>query len=197
MICAAPHRGFFRRRAGIRPGTVPKARSPQIIPLHAALDNGFGVAAEYLVHSIPTPAGILIADDYLVVEVAFFGKGESQIEYRSRQFCSVRINNREKSSIAPDSPGTVAASIKYPRLDRQKPGVTPQCQRRSRQRGRSLRTCHRHRVFQAIPRGTAASQPCPARPIRMYRRNRFRRRSKNASKPRRSMKAITRHRPAD
>ncbi len=103
-------------------GTTPKAQ-PSDYPTHAALDSGFAVAAEYLVHSILTPAGFLIADDYLVVEVAFFGKGKSKLNIGAGNF-AVRINNREKSSIAPDSPGTVAASIKYPDWT-QKPGVTP------------------------------------------------------------------------
>jgi len=98
---------------------TPKAQ-PSDYPVHANLDNNFTLAAEYMVHSVPTPTGSLIADDYLVIDVAFFGRPRTKLNLNSGNF-TLRVN--QKSVIQPDSPGTVAASIKYPDWT-QKPTVS-------------------------------------------------------------------------
>jgi hypothetical protein len=102
-------------------GTRPKAQ-PSDYPTQATLENGFTLAAEYLVHSLPTPAGTLIAEDYLIVEVAFYGPPKSKLNLGAGNFV-LRINT-QKSTIQPDSAGTVAASIKYPDWTERR-GVTP------------------------------------------------------------------------
>ncbi len=100
-------------------GTRPKAE-PGDYPVHAALDKQITLAAEYLVHSVPTPTGSLVADDYLVVDVAFFGPPKTKLDLNAGQF-ALRINN-QKVAFRPDPPGSVAASIKYTELS-QRPGL--------------------------------------------------------------------------
>lgn len=102
-------------------GTKPKAQ-PSDYPTQATLENGFTLAAEYLVHSLPTQTGTLIADEYLIVEVAFYGPPKSKLNLSAGNF-ALRINT-QKSAIQPDSAGTVAASIQYPDWT-QRRGVTP------------------------------------------------------------------------
>lgn len=80
-------------------------------PAHVSLP-GVEIGAEYLVHSIPTEKGFYIANDYLVVEVGIFPSTAEKIKISSGQFI-LRINHG-KSELVTDSPGTVAASIKYP-----------------------------------------------------------------------------------
>jgi hypothetical protein len=101
-------------------GTKPKAE-PSDYPAHVALDNSVTLAAEYMVHSIPTPTGSLVAEDYLVVDVAFFGPAKTKLDLDAGQF-ALRINN-QKVAFRPDSAGSVAASIKYTDYS-QRPGLT-------------------------------------------------------------------------
>ncbi len=101
-------------------GTKPQA-GPGDYPAHIALDNGITLAAEYLVHSLPTPTGSLVAQDYLVIDVAFSGPPKTKLDLNAGQF-ALRINN-QKVAFRPDSAGAVAASIKYADLS-QRPGFT-------------------------------------------------------------------------
>ena len=91
-------------------GTTPKA-SPSDYPVHAAA-GGVTLAAEYLVHAIPTPSGSFVARDYLVVEAAFFGPPSSRLNLSAEHF-TLRINGR-KAPVMTQSPGIVSASLKYP-----------------------------------------------------------------------------------
>lgn len=91
-------------------GTETKA-NPADYPAHVQLDT-VTLAAEYLVHTIPIPKGNLIARDYLVVEVAFFGPLYSRLKMSPDQF-TLRIN-RKGSPQSAELPGMVAQSIKYP-----------------------------------------------------------------------------------
>lgn len=93
-------------------GTETKAK-PTDYPAHIQLDT-VTLAAEYLVHTIPNPKGNLIARDYLVVEVAFFGPLYSRLKMTPDQF-TLRIN-RKGSLLNAELPGMVAQSIKYPEL---------------------------------------------------------------------------------
>ena len=102
-------------------GTTPKAK-PSDYPSHIALDKGYELGAEYMVHSIPTPSGILIADDYLVVDVAFFGPLKTKLNLSSGNFV-LRINT-QKSAIQPTSAASVAASLKYPSFAQPSSGPT-------------------------------------------------------------------------
>ena len=101
-------------------GTKPN-EEPGDYPAHFALDNGITLAAEYMVHSIPTPTGSLVADDYLVIDVAFFGPPKTKLDLNAGQF-ALRINN-QKVAFRPDPPGGVATSIKYADMS-QRPGLT-------------------------------------------------------------------------
>jgi len=91
-------------------GTAPKD-SPAGYPAHAELGK-YTLAAEFMVHAVPAgDRGSLFAGDYLVVEVAWFGPKLDAMDIRSGQF-QLRING--KTTLSPQTPGMVAASMKYP-----------------------------------------------------------------------------------
>jgi hypothetical protein len=79
-------------------------------PAHGDLEHGVKLGAEYLVHSVPTPGGTLVTNDYLAIDVGIFGP-KNTLTVRISQF-TLRING--KTSISTQSPGMVAGSIKYP-----------------------------------------------------------------------------------
>ncbi len=92
-------------------------------PVHSALaDREIGV--EYLVHSIPVERGVLVASDYLVVEVAVFPLAAAGVTVSSGAF-TLRINGK-KAPVYAQSPGMVAASIKYPDYERTTPRLVAQ-----------------------------------------------------------------------
>jgi hypothetical protein len=80
-------------------------------PAHAQMD-AVTLAAEYLVHSLPTPNGTLIAKDYLVVEIAFFGPSFSRLKISPDHF-TLRINGKG-APLSSQLPGMVSESIKFP-----------------------------------------------------------------------------------
>ena len=91
-------------------GTKPKT-IPADYPVHVQLE-ALTVAAEYLVHSIPNAKATLIANEYLVVEAAFFGPQFSRLKMSPDNF-SLRLNG--KGDPLPSEPyGLVAQSIKFP-----------------------------------------------------------------------------------
>jgi hypothetical protein len=89
---------------------APRSK-PADYPVHVSLP-GMEIAAEYLLHSIPTPKGFYFTKEYLVVDVGIFPGAAESIKISSGQF-TLRINHGQ-STLPPDSPGTVAASLKYP-----------------------------------------------------------------------------------
>jgi hypothetical protein len=91
-------------------GTTPKA-TPAEYPVHTEIGT-VTLAAEYLVHSLPTPKGTLIATDYLVVDVAWFGPSFSRLKMSPDNF-TLRINGKGQTLTA-EPPGMVAGSIKFP-----------------------------------------------------------------------------------
>jgi hypothetical protein len=80
-------------------------------PVRTPLDS-LTLAADYLVHSIPTPRGALIAADYLVVEVAFFGPHGARVKLSPDHF-GLRVNGHG-DPLEAQLPGMVALSIKVP-----------------------------------------------------------------------------------
>lgn len=90
-------------------GTAPKTKAADY-PVRVQLDT-VTLAAEYLVHSLPTPQGTLVANDYLVVEAAFFGPSFSRLRMSPDNF-TLRING--KGTLSTEPPGMVAGSIKFP-----------------------------------------------------------------------------------
>jgi hypothetical protein len=90
-------------------GTSPKSKATDY-PVHVQLDS-VTLAAEYLIHSLPTPQGNLIASDYLIVEVAFYGPSFSRLKMSPDNF-TLRING--KATLTTEAPGMVSGSIKNP-----------------------------------------------------------------------------------
>jgi hypothetical protein len=91
-------------------GTKPK-NHPADYPVHVQLE-ALTVAGEYLVHTIPNAKATLIANDYLVVEAAFYGPRFSRLKMSPDNF-SLRLNG--KGNPLPSEPyGLVAQSIKFP-----------------------------------------------------------------------------------
>lgn len=73
---------------------------------------GFELAAEYLVHSLPSPKGAFFVNDYLVIEVAVFPDPKTAAQISAQNFV-LRINGK-KTTLLTQAPGMVAASLKYP-----------------------------------------------------------------------------------
>jgi hypothetical protein len=87
-------------------------RKPQEYPAHARVGTII-IAAENLGPSVPAPSGGIYLKDYIAIEVAVF----SQSALRSTTPLSpshfgLRING-SRSILRPDSPGFVAAALKY------------------------------------------------------------------------------------
>jgi hypothetical protein len=91
-------------------GTPPKT-APTDYPVHVQMDT-VTLAAEYLVHSLPTTQGTVVANDYLVVEVAFFGPLYSRLKMSPDNF-ALRINAKG-DPLTTEAPGMVSQSIKFP-----------------------------------------------------------------------------------
>jgi hypothetical protein len=96
--------------------TTPKDKVADY-PAHA-MDGTTGVAAEYLVHSVPAGTQTFIASDYLVMEVAVFPALGEPIEIGTGTF-KLRLNGK-KEVISSEGPGFVAASVKYPDWEQRK-----------------------------------------------------------------------------
>jgi hypothetical protein len=97
-------------------GLTPKPAASDY-PVQAALPNGYTLAAEYLVHTVPTGlrTGALVANDYLVVEIAVFGPRGGRMDLSPSNF-TLQLRGQKKGqggTLTPDSAGAVAASIKY------------------------------------------------------------------------------------
>jgi hypothetical protein len=89
--------------------TEPKAKASEY-PVHAAAGE-IELGAEYFLHSIPSPRGMLFAQDYLVVEVAIFGSSKLPFATGPGRF-HLRVNNG-KLLLSPDSATFVVASMKH------------------------------------------------------------------------------------
>lgn len=70
------------------------------------------IGAEFLLHSVPTDQGFYVAQDYLVVDVGVFPAAHESVKITPGQF-RLRINHKTPE-LSPDSPGSVAADVKYP-----------------------------------------------------------------------------------
>ena len=70
------------------------------------------IAAEFTAHSVPTAQGPLTAEDYVVVETAFFGAADARLVLSSEDF-TLRINGNKKQ--LPSQPfGIVSMAVKDP-----------------------------------------------------------------------------------
>jgi hypothetical protein len=70
------------------------------------------IAAEFTGHSITSPQGVLATEDYVMVEVGFFGPPESQLKLSYEDF-SLRINGK-KTPLQARPSESVFKSIKDP-----------------------------------------------------------------------------------
>jgi hypothetical protein len=77
------------------------------------------VAAEFKGHSIPTLQGPLSSEDYVVVEMGFFGSPDARIKLSSADF-SLRINGK-KTPLSSQPYGLVIGSVKDPEWEPPEP----------------------------------------------------------------------------
>jgi hypothetical protein len=70
------------------------------------------IAADFPGHSVPTPQGTFASEDYVVVEVAFFGPPEARLKISIDDF-SLRIN-KKKTPLPSEPFGVVLSSLKDP-----------------------------------------------------------------------------------
>jgi hypothetical protein len=94
---------------------APRA-APDDYPIHADSAQA-GIGVEYLVHSVPTENGMLLAGRYLVIEAGIFPHQHEEIALAAQQFHLI-VNGQALPD--PDSPGAVAASMKYSKWDQQR-----------------------------------------------------------------------------
>jgi hypothetical protein len=107
--------------AGVVLAQGPGVRDPDAYPARAGLGNAT-LAAEYLVHSLPTAHGSLFTPDYLVVEAMYFGSPGTRMPLSASHF-TLRLNGR-KTPIFPQTPGVVAAGIRNPEWAEPRPRLT-------------------------------------------------------------------------
>ena len=70
------------------------------------------LAAEFTGHGIPSPQGVLISEEFVAVEAAFFGASDARVTIAATDF-SLRING--KKNLLPSQPfGLVGKEVKDP-----------------------------------------------------------------------------------
>jgi hypothetical protein len=82
--------------------------SPAEYPVQGAVTD-MNVGVEYMVRSFLADHQSFTIDDYLIVETGVFPQGEANLDVRR---FTLRING--KAVLHPQTPGMVAASVKYP-----------------------------------------------------------------------------------
>ena len=70
------------------------------------------IGAEFSAHSVPVPQGVLSTDDYIVVEVGFFGPPDAHTTFSANDF-SLRINDK-KSALPAQPYSMIFSSLKDP-----------------------------------------------------------------------------------
>jgi hypothetical protein len=92
------------------PGLPPRA-APTDYPVQAKV-GPVTIAAEFAGHGIPTPESTLLTEDYVVVEVAFYGAPGARFQQSFNDF-ALRING--KKNPAPSEPyEQLSQSVKDP-----------------------------------------------------------------------------------
>ncbi len=90
---------------------VPARTSPADYQAKAEAGS-FTIAGDFVGHSIPTPQGLFTSEDYVAVEIAFYGPAESKLKLAAEDF-SIRINGKKMAS--PNAPfGLVFKSLTDP-----------------------------------------------------------------------------------
>lgn len=91
----------------------PRA-APADYKAHAALSAEHTIAAEFLGRTVPAPNAAFVLPHYVVVEVAIFTK---EFTFHAGRF-SLKLNG--KTALLAQTPGMVAASLKYPSWENQR-----------------------------------------------------------------------------
>ena len=89
---------------------LPARAAPGDYQAHAQA-GALTIAAEFSAHSISSPQGVLNTEDYVVVEVAFFGPPDTHINLSGDEF-SLRINGKKPLPVQPYA--MVFGSLKDP-----------------------------------------------------------------------------------
>jgi hypothetical protein len=90
-------------------GTTVKPKASEY-PVHQKMADA-EIGAEYMVRSFGGDQ-LLLADDFLVVEVAVYPSDREGVQIDARKF-TLRLNGKKQVLFA-QAPGMVAASLKYP-----------------------------------------------------------------------------------
>jgi hypothetical protein len=90
-------------------GTTPKPK-PADYPVQARAGD-LTIAAEYLLHSLPTPNQSFVVPEHLVIEIAVYPSRPQPFEISSGMF-TLRVNGK-KDELHAQAPEMVAASLKY------------------------------------------------------------------------------------
>jgi hypothetical protein len=92
-------------------GETKPREKPADYAVQANVADNLTLTAESLARSIPVSSGVLFAEDHLVIEVAFFGPvGRRPHKFAPEDF--VLLINGSKLPLLPDSPGSVAMSMR-------------------------------------------------------------------------------------
>jgi len=90
---------------------VPPRTAPTDYQAHAKVGK-YTLGAEFAGHSVPTPEGIFSSEDYVAVEVGFYGPADARLRLKADDF-TLRINNK-KTPLSPKPFGLVFGSLKDP-----------------------------------------------------------------------------------
>ncbi len=90
---------------------VPPRATPADYQAHAKA-GAVTVAADFQAHAVPTPQATFDSEDYVVVEVAFFGPPDARLKLSIDDF-SLRINDK-KTPLTSKPFGMVFSSLKDP-----------------------------------------------------------------------------------
>jgi len=93
---------------------MPARATPADYKAHTAINAEHTLAAEFQGRTVPAPSAAFVLKDYVVVEAALFTRG---YEFNTGRY-SLRLNG--KSPLLAQTPGMVAASLKYPDWENQR-----------------------------------------------------------------------------
>lgn len=92
-------------------GTQVKQNAGQYF-VHAALNQGYAIGADFLGKYLPVPGATVYSDEYIFVEVALFGPPGRKIEVRPGQF-ALKLNGHD---LKPQPPGMVSLGDNFPEM---------------------------------------------------------------------------------
>ncbi len=96
-------------------GTTPKPK-PDGYPAHSRAGD-VAIAAEYLMHTLPSGTRQFVIPKYLVIEVAIYPPRAGAVEVANTMF-SLRVNGRKE--LRPHSPEMAAYSVRYAEQNQQR-----------------------------------------------------------------------------